>query len=116
MRRLHTGLAAAAACLLATAALAQNPDAPLKGRDSDPALPPSTQTPPDKVKPGPVDEGAPKGGGTLSDKLQRNDGVIKPPGDSAAEGMVVKPKESGSEMPVIKPGELPGRQPGTEAR
>jgi hypothetical protein len=28
---------------------------------------------------------------------------------------VVKPDQTGT-MPVIKPGELPGRQPGTEAK
>jgi hypothetical protein len=51
---------------------------------------------------------------SLSDKLQQNDGVIKPP-DSGTTGTVVKPDQSGS-MPVIKPQELPGRAPGTEAK
>ena len=51
---------------------------------------------------------------SLSDKLQKNDGVIKPP-DSGTTGTVVKPDQSGS-MPVIKPHELPGRDPGTEAK
>lgn len=110
MPKFVSGLAAAAACLIATVALAQNPDAPLKGRDTDPALPPSSQTPPDKVKPGAETDG------TLSDRLEKNDGVIKPPGN-AAEGMVVKPPESGTgSMPVIKPDQLPGQKPGTEAK
>jgi hypothetical protein len=111
MRKILTGLAAAALSLAAAGALAQNPDAPLKNRDTDPALPPQSQTPPDRVRP---EADAPPKDQNLSDRLQKNDGVIKPPGN-AAEGMVVKPNETGS-MPVIKPGELPGRQPGTEAK
>ena len=98
--------------LVAGSALAQSPDAPLKGRDSDPALPPPNQTIPDKIRPsdGSADTG------TLSDKLEKSDGVIKPPGN-AAPGMVVTPPDPNpGAMPVIKPGDLPGRQPGTEAR
>jgi hypothetical protein len=113
MRKILTGLAAGAFALGASAALAQNPDAPLRNRDADPALPPQSQTPPDRVRP---EADAPPKDQNLSDKLQKNDGVIKPPGN-AAEGMVVKPPETeGGSMPVIKPGELPGRQPGTEAK
>jgi hypothetical protein len=98
--------------LVAGSALAQSPDAPLKGRDSDPALPPPNQTIPDKIRPsdGSADNG------TLSDKLEKSDGVIKPPGNTAP-GMVVTPPETNTgSMPVIKPGDLPGREPGTEAR
>ncbi|WP_264048717.1 hypothetical protein [Methylobacterium flocculans] len=98
--------------LIAGAAFAQSPDAPLKGRDSDPALPPPNQTIPDKIRPS--DESADKG--TLSEKLEKSDGVIKPPGN-AAPGMVVTPPDPNpGGMPVIKPGDLPGRPPGTEAR
>jgi hypothetical protein len=104
-------LAAFAATVMAVPAYAQNPDAPLKGRDTDPALPPATQTPPDRVRPS---ADAPPKDQSLSDKLQRNDGVIKPP-DTGTTGTVVKPNDSGS-MPVIKPRELPGRAPGTEAK
>ncbi|WP_019902964.1 hypothetical protein [Methylobacterium sp. 77] len=106
----HAALLAFA--LTASAAYAQSPDAPLKGRDTSPNIPPSTETVPEKVRPS--EDGA--GGSTLSDKLEKNDGVIKPPGNSAP-GMVVKPPETeNSGMPVIKPGQLPGREPGTEAR
>jgi len=111
MRKILTGFAAAALGLAAAGALAQNPDAPLKNRDTDPALPPQSQTPPDRVRP---DADAPPRDQNLSDKLQKNDGVIKPP-DSSTTGAVVKPDQSGS-MPVIKPHELPGRDPGTEAK
>jgi hypothetical protein len=103
--------AALAAALLAGPASAQNPDAPLKGRDADPALPPPTQTPAERVRPSPD---APPKDQSLSDKLQQNDGVIKPPANGTT-GTVVKPDQSGS-MPVIKPNELPGRAPGTEAK
>lgn len=92
-------VAALAALLTGGAALAQ-----------DSTLPPATQTPPDRVRPS---ADAPPKDQTLSDKLQKNDGVIKPPGE--ATGTVVNPDQSGS-MPVIKPGDLPGRQPGTEAK
>lgn len=104
-------LAAMAATLVALPAYAQNPDAPLKGRDSDPAVPSGTQTPPDRVRPS---ADAPPRDQSLSDKLQQNDGVIKPP-EAGTTGTVVKPDQSGS-MPVIKPNELPGRAPGTEAK
>ncbi|QGY02400.1 hypothetical protein MMSR116_11335 [Methylobacterium mesophilicum SR1.6/6] len=83
-------LAALAATALAVPACAQTSD----------KTPPSTQA-------SPKDQ-------SLSDKLQQNDGVIKPP-DSGTTGTVVKPDQSGS-MPVIKPQELPGRAPGTEAK
>jgi hypothetical protein len=98
--------------LMAGAAFAQSPDAPLKGRDSDPALPPPNQTIPDKIRPS--DESADKG--TLSDRLEESDGVIKPPANTAPGLVVTPPDPNPGSMPVIKPGDLPGRQPGTEAR
>ena len=104
-------LAALAATLLTVPAYAQNPDAPLKGRDTDPALPPATEMPAERVRPSPD---APPRDQSLSDKLQQNDGVIKPPANGTTV-TVVKPDQSGS-MPVIKPDELPGRAPGTEAK
>lgn len=107
-----TLLAAVAASLFATAAYAQNPDVPLRGRDTDPALPPATQTPPDRVRPS---ADAPLSDQTLSDKLQKSDGVITPRSEGAA-GTVVNPDTGTGSTPVIKPDELPGRQPGTEAK
>ena len=105
-------LAALAAGLFATAAYAQNPDVPLKGRDTDPVLPPASQTPPDRVRPS---ADAPPKDQSLSDKLQKSDGVIKPP-ETGTTGTVVTPDAGTGSMPVIKPGDLPGRQPGTEAK
>ena len=116
MPKLISGLAAAAVGLVATAALAQSPDAPLKGRDTDPNLPAQSQTPPEKVRPSDGAGTNATGDPTLSDKLQKNDGVIAPPGN-AAPGMVVKPPDPNpGAMPVIKPGELPGQKPNTEAK
>lgn len=110
MPKLLHGAAAAGLSLLAGGALAQSPDAPLKGRDTAPNLPPPEQIVPDRIRPS---EGT---GGTLSDRLQKDDGVITPPGNTAP-GMVVRPPDTGTGgMPVIKPGDLPGREPGTEAK
>ncbi|KAB1073650.1 hypothetical protein [Methylobacterium planeticum] len=111
-----SGLAVLAVSLCATAALAQSPDAPLRGRDTDPNLPSQSQTPPEKVRPNDGAGTGQNGDTTLSDKLQKNDGVIAPPGN-AAPGMVVKPPDPNpGAMPVIKPGELPGQAPNTEAK
>lgn len=90
-------IAAFAATLAAVPAYAQTPS--------------PSPTPPERVRP---NADAPPQDQSLSDKLQKNDGVIKPP-DSGTTGTVVKPDLSGS-MPVIKPHELPGRDPGTEAK
>lgn len=105
MSKVLTGLAAAAFGLIAGAALAQNPDAPLRGRDTDPVLPPQNQTPPDRVRPS---ADAPPADSSLSDKLRKSDGVIRPP-DDAAPGLVVTP-------PDPNPGSMPVIRPGTEAK
>lgn len=71
----------------------------------DPNMPDPKSTIPEKVEPeGPGTTGST--GQTLSDKLQQNEGVLKPPatGDNEA---VVPPPEMPS-MPVIKP---PGTSP-----
>ncbi|GLS47021.1 hypothetical protein [Methylobacterium brachythecii] len=92
--------AALAAALIATAALAQDPSVPQRGQDSDPKLPPPSQQVPEKIRPETDGSG---GGATLSDKLERSDGVIKPPGGVDPEIRTIPPGESGSSMPVIKP-------------
>ena len=97
--------------LLLAALAAPLAAAPACAQTSDPTLPPASQTPPDRVRP---NADAPPKDQSLSDKLQQNDGVIKPP-ETGTTGTVVKPNDSGS-MPVIKPHELPGRAPGTEAK
>ncbi|KQT19508.1 hypothetical protein ASG40_01300 [Methylobacterium sp. Leaf399] len=90
--------------LISSAAFAQSPDAPLKGRDTDPALPPPNQTIPDKIRP----ESGDATGSTLSDKLEKSDGVIKPPAGISPDMTVAPPVKDPGGMPVIKPGQLPG--------
>lgn len=113
------GLAVLAIVAGATAALAQSPEVPLKGRDRDPNLPPLNQTIPEKVRPGDATSNADKSdttGSTLSDKLQRSDGVIKPPATGTPDMAVTPLDPTPNSTPVIKPGELPGRGPNTEAK
>ena len=93
--------------LMSSAALAQSPEAPLRGRDSDPALPPPNQTIPDKIRPEAGDK-SDTTGSTLSDKLERNDGVIKPPPGISPDMNVAPPVQQPNSMPVIKPNQLPG--------
>lgn len=93
--------------LMSSAALAQSPDAPLRGRDSDPALPPPNQTIPDKIRPE-SGEKSDSTGSTLSDKLERSDGVIKPPAGISPDMNVAPPVQEPNNMPVIKPNQLPG--------
>lgn len=66
-----------------------------------PAEPPAA--PPERVEPLP---GAPSGGGSLGDRLDAADGVLKPPptGDG---GLVEQPPATGSRMPVIQPSVVP---------
>lgn len=100
---LHGAMLALAA-LFATSALAQSPDAPLRSRDSDPVLPGPNEQIPEKIRPS--DEGtngSGSSGDTLSDKLGRSDGVIRPPENVDPEIRTVPPESNASEMPVIKP-------------
>jgi hypothetical protein len=85
--------AAFAATILATTAFAQV-------QDSDPKLPPPSQQVPEKIRP---DADGSGGGATLSDKLEKSDGVIKPPSGVDPEIKTIPPDNSGSSMPVIKP-------------
>ena len=87
---------------LSAAALAQTPIQPPR----DPNMPASKDTIPEKVVPqDPSTTGSTGSKGTLSDKLEKSDGVIKPP--KMGSGMVVKPPETGT-MPVIPPPGSPG--------
>lgn len=60
-------------------------------------------TPNPQVKPPLADQS-----GDLSDKLQRNDGVIKPP--AVDSNMPTPAPSTRSDMPVIKPSETPPQQ------
>ncbi|MGY2052504.1 hypothetical protein [Methylobacterium sp. JK268] len=114
MPKLTRGAVLAVAALMSTAALAQSPDAPLKGRDTSPNLPPPNQTIPEKVRPGTTDTDTT--GSTLSDKLEKSDGVIKPPANGTPDMSVKPPVADPNSTRVIKPGDLPGNGPATEAK
>lgn len=112
----RAALAAVALAALAAPALAQNPQAPLQGRDSAPNLPPSSQTIPEKVRPG-GDTAAPDttGSTNLSDQLQKSDGVLRPNTNAVPDNTVKPPVAEPNSTPVIRPGQLPG-QGNTEAK
>jgi hypothetical protein len=76
---------------LMTAAAAQTPP-------SSPEKPPSQI--PEKVAP-PLEDG------TNQKKLERDNGVIRPP-DNVDPGMTAKPPDTGARMPVIPPPGSPG--------
>lgn len=104
MAKLMRGTALALAALLSTAALAQSPDAPLKGRDTDSVLPPPNERIPERVRPSDTDTT----GSTLSDRLEKSDGVLRPPANSAPDMSVKPPEPNPNSTRVIRPGELPG--------
>ncbi|MBO0734634.1 MAG: hypothetical protein J2P49_10035 [Methylocapsa sp.] len=92
----------------AAAAFAQTPPPPDK---------PQSQIP-EKVAP-PLQNGKnEKNGeknGANQNKLQREDGVLKPPGDIDP-GMTEKPPETGGRMPVIPPPGSPGGNPSVQPK
>ena len=99
-RRLRLGAATLAAVLaFAGGAAAQTPVQP---QPRDPNMPAPQNTPPERIEPAPGGS-AP---GTLSDRLERSDGVIRPP-PSADTGMVRPAPETGT-TPVIPPAGTPG--------
>lgn len=100
----HTLLGAAALLIgLTGGALAQDPSVPLRGRATDPNMPAPDNTVPERIRPqdpsstGTVVEGR----GTLSDRLERSDGVLRPADPGT--GNVLAPPSTNSEMPVIRP-------------
>ena len=90
--------AALLAGLMSTAALAQDPSVPQRGQDSDPKLPAPQEQVPEKVRP---ESGTT--GSTLSEKLEKSDGVIKPPSGVDPEIKTIAPDPNPNSMPVIKP-------------
>ncbi|MGO4525478.1 hypothetical protein AB4097_11515 [Microvirga sp. 2MCAF35] len=96
---------------LGTAALAQNPEV-LK--QQAPNMPAPSQMPAEKVEPdsnlsgqnnGPAETGSTN---TLSDKLERSDGVIRPPANISPDNTVRPPVPNPGTMPVIPPPGSPG--------
>ena len=80
---------------------------PVQPQPRDPNMPAQQNTPPEKVAPGSGDAKTGETTGTLSDKLERSDGVISPP--DTGTGRVITPADPnpGSGM-VIPPSGTPG--------
>ena len=84
--------------LLVTGALAQT-------QPRDPNMPDPKNVPAEKMAPDPGTTGS-TGSGTLSDRLERTEGVIRPPATGDTEAVVPPPRVP--DMPVITP---PGASP-----
>ncbi|ACB79117.1 conserved hypothetical protein [Methylorubrum populi BJ001] len=90
--------AALFAALAGGAAFAQDPSVPQRGQDSDPKLPAPQEQVPEKVRPESDTTGS-----TLSEKLEKSDGVIKPPAGVDPEIKTIAPEPTPNSTPVIKP-------------
>lgn len=90
-----------------TAALAQNPEVL---QQQAPNMPPLQKMPAEKVAPEePSETGST--GGDLSDKLQRSNGVIRPPQTATPDITVPAPVPEPGTTPVIPPPGSPGGDP-----
>lgn len=95
-----------------TAALAQNPEVL---QQQAPNMPPLQQMPAEKVAPKePAETGST--GGDLSDKLQRSEGVIRPPQTATPDMAVPAPVPEPGTTPVIPPPGSPGGNPQVQPR
>lgn len=102
LRSIAASAAFAASIAMSWAARAQTPPAPTPG---DPR-----STVPEKIEPPPAEsEKTPKGTNeTLSDKLQRGRGVIRPPDGITPDMRVPAPVPEPNTTPVIPPPGTPG--------
>ncbi|MFO1150253.1 MAG: hypothetical protein U1E62_17895 [Alsobacter sp.] len=110
--RLRTIVAAglfcgALACAGPALAQLQTPPSP------PPVAPPPTTTVPEKIAPPLQDDMT---GTTLSDKLNRSDGVIKPPAGVDPEIHAPVPEGQTGRMPVIPPPGTPGGTPNVDPK
>jgi hypothetical protein len=99
---IHLGFSAAAAWAIALPAAAAE-------KEALPPQTPSHQTVPEAAAPGSG------GGAPLSDKLDRQGGVIRPPAGIDPE-ITRPPPSGGSGMPVIPPPGTPGGEPGVKPK
>jgi hypothetical protein len=65
----------------------------------------ATRVPPKRIEPS---------GATMSDKLSKSNGTLKPPDVDA--GMAAKPPSTSSDMPVIAPPGTPGSKSGVQPK
>lgn len=111
-RRAGTGLALAAAALLGLTVVAQAQDNGVR----PPVLPPQPGTGvPEKVSPPGATTQEGDVTGTLSQKLDKSEGVIKPPAGVDPE-IRVQPPPTGGTMPVIPPPGEPGGNPDVQPK
>ena len=90
------------------ASYAQNPQAAPPGVAHPPVAPPNAPTPPpEKLAPG---ADGTTGKQTLSDKLAKQNGTLRPP-ETDSVGTVIKPRQGAGAMPVIPPPGAPGGNP-----
>lgn len=111
----HNMQIAAAAVLVAafgtvaSAQVAIAPSVQVQVQPRDPNMPAPQNTPPEKI--------APSGSGqTLSDKLERSDGVIKPPGNIDPGISAAAPVPDPGTTPVISPPGSPGGNPNVQPK
>ena len=100
--RLRVAVLAGAIVLGSTTGRAQSQQ--IQPPATPPAMPGSPQTIPEKTPSSPGTDGA---GGNLSEKLDKSDGVIKPP-DHVDPTMAKPAPATPQTMPVIKPPEQKG--------
>ena len=87
-----------------TTAWAQTPSL----QQQAPNMPPLERMPPEKIEPDPNTTGST---GTLSDKLEQSDGVIRPPTTATPDMNVPAPVPDPGTTPVIPPPGSPGGNP-----
>ncbi len=108
MRRVQTLVLATIASGFGFAALAQTPIQPPR----DPNMPAPQSTIPEKVAPSdPSSTGSTGSSGTLSDKLEKSDGVIRPRTNIDPEITTRAPVPNPGTTPVIPPPGSPGGNP-----
>jgi hypothetical protein len=93
-----------------TAAMAQSPSL----QQQAPNMPPLDKMPAEKVEPN--DPSATGSTGTLSDKLEKTDGVIKPPTTATPDMTVPAPVPNPGTTPVIPPPGSPGGNQSVDPR
>ncbi len=105
MKRVSTLVLATVAIGFAATGMAQTPIQPQQA----PNMPAPQNTIPEKVAPSePSSTGSTGSGGTLSDKLERTDGVIRPPSGIDPEITTRAPAPNPGTTPVIPPPGSPG--------
>jgi hypothetical protein len=107
MKRVHTLALATLACGFGFAAVAQTP----LPQQQAPNMPAPDRTIPEKIAPAEPTTTGSTTGETLSDKLERTDGVIRPPAGMDPGITAPAPVPNPGTTPVIPPPGSPGGDP-----